>query len=136
VHLQAKILLLIREQADWLQSVYKYVMSQLPGNRRSFTEYCATPSGIVLLQAGLFDQTIRAYVDVFGSGRVCVLRFENIVAAPRRFATELCAFIGVSERSIPQTRENETHSQIARVQRFFPFIEAASTPQATSVLKG
>ena len=82
-----------------------------------------TPSGIVLLQAGHFDQTIRAYIDIFGSNRVRVLRFEDIAGAPRRFTAELCKFLGVSEQPLPQRRENETHAQIARIQRFLPFIE-------------
>jgi Sulfotransferase family len=123
VHPDAKVLMVIREQGDWLQSVYKFVMSQLPWNRRSFADYCTTPSGIVLLQAGHFDRTIRAYVDVFGAHRVGVLRFEELAGAPMRFAAELCGFIGVSERPLPKRRENETHAQIARIQRFFPFIE-------------
>lgn len=123
VHPDAKVLIVIREQSDWMQSIYKFVMSRLPWNRRSFFDYCLTPSGIVLLQAGHFDQTIRAYADVFGSSRIGVLRFEEIARAPRRFAGELCNFIGVSEHPLPQRRENETHAQIARIQRFFPFIE-------------
>ena len=123
VHPDAKVLMVIREQVDWLQSVYKYVMSQLPWNHRSFADYCTTPSGIALLQAGHFDQTINAYLDLFGSDRIRVLRFEDIISAPKRFTAELCGFIGVSERPLPQRRENETHAQIARVQRFFPFIE-------------
>jgi hypothetical protein len=123
VHHDAKILIVIREQTDWLQSVYKFVMSQLPWNRRSFSDYCTTPSGIVLLQAGHFDQTIRAYVDVFGAPRVRVLRFEEIARSPKRFAAELCNFLGVSELPLPRRRENESHAQVARIQRFFPFIE-------------
>jgi Sulfotransferase family len=123
VHPDAKVLIVIREQTDWMQSVYKFVMSQLPWNHRSFADYCTTPSGIILLQAGHFDQTIRAYIDVFGSNRVHVLRFEDMVGAPRRFTAELFGFLGVSDRPIPQRPENETHAQIARIQRFFPFIE-------------
>lgn len=123
VYPHAKILIVIREQSDWLQSVYKFVMSQLPWNRRSFADYCTTPSGIVLLAAGHFDRTIRAYIDLFSGSRVRVLRFEDIRQAPERFTAELCGFIGISEQPIPQRRENETHAQIARIQRFFPLIE-------------
>jgi Sulfotransferase family len=143
VHGQAKVLLLIREQVDWLQSVYKYVMSQLPWNQRSFADYCTTPSGIVMLKAGHFDQTICAYTEIFGSDRVRVLRFEDIVSSPKRFVGELCAFIGVSEGPLPQRRENETHAQIARIQRLFPLIErlprsvkTALKPHAMRLLPG
>ena len=134
VHPDAKVVLVIREQTDWLQSVYKFVMSQLPWNRRSFTDYCTAPSGIVLLQAGHFDQTIGAYLDVFRGERVRVLRFEDITTAPKRFVAELCGFLGVSERPLPPGRENETHAQIARIQRFFPFIEQLPR-NAKNVLK-
>jgi sulfotransferase family protein len=120
---QTKVLMLIREQVDWLQSTYKFVMSRLPPNRRSFADFCATPTGIVFLKAGHFDQTIRAYVDVFGCDRVHVLRFKDIATAPECFAAELCAFLGISERPLPQGRENSTHTQIARIQRLFPVIE-------------
>lgn len=123
VHSDAKVLIVIREQADWLQSVYKFVISQLPWNRRSFADYCTTPSAIALLQSGHFDQTISAYVDLFGSDRVAVLHFEDIAMAPSRFAAQLFNFVGVPEQELPHERENESHAQIARILRFFPVIE-------------
>ena len=143
VHPHAKILLLIREQADWLQSAYKYTVSQLPAGQRSFADYCTTPSGIVMLKAGHFHQTIRAYIDVFESQRVRVLRYEDIERAPERFAADLCAFIGISERPMPQRRENETNVQIARIQKLFPIIDRlprnmklALKPYASRLLPG
>jgi Sulfotransferase family len=124
----AKILLLIRKQDDWLGSVYKYVMSQLPAKKRSFVDYCTTPSGIVHLNAGHFDRTIEAYFDIFGSRRVRVLRFEDIQAAPKRFLTELCGFIGISEQPMSLKRANDTHALIAKIQRRFPLIERVPRP--------
>ena len=123
VHSEAKVLLVVREQVDWLQSVYKYAISHLPWTRRSFADYCETPSGIVMLRAGNFDRTIEAYLEVFGPRRLCVLRFEDIVREPARFAAELCKFIGIPERPIPQKPENETNAQLTRIQRIFPFVE-------------
>jgi Sulfotransferase family len=123
VHASARVLLLIREQADWLHSAYKHYMRHLPDSRRKFVDFCATPQGIVYLQAGHFDQTISAYADVFGSSRVRPLRYENINRAPERFSAELCAFLGVSERLIPQRRENESNAQVAKVRRRFPIVD-------------
>jgi hypothetical protein len=122
-HPCAKILVLIRDQSDWLQSAYKYSLSRLPSTQRTFVDYCNTPYGMVFLKAGHFDQTIAAYIKVFGNHRVKVLRFENIVSAPKQFAAELCSFIGISERPIPQRRENATHAQMVKIQRLFPLIE-------------
>jgi sulfotransferase family protein len=128
-----KILMLIREQADWLESAYRYSMSQLPPDRRSFADFCSTPTGVVLLQAGHFDKTIQAYIDVFGSDHVQVLHFEDIISEPKSFATRLCNFIGVAERSLPQPRENSTHAQIAKMQRQFPVIERLPTNVKTAL---
>jgi hypothetical protein len=140
---RAKILLTIREQADWLHSAYKYSMSSLPAAQRRFADFCATPVGIVYLQAGHFDQTIQAYVDIFGSHRVRILRYEDLIAEPKRFTAELCAFIGISERPIPKMRQNETNAQVARFQRLFPIIDrlprkmkVAMRPYATRLLPG
>src|SRR5262249_35791004 len=67
--------------------------------------------------------TISAYADVFGSGRVHPLRFENIIRAPGRFSAELCAFMEISEQLIPQRPENESNAQVARIRRQFPIVD-------------
>lgn len=142
-HPQAKVLMVIREQTDWLNSIYKYSINELPAGQRSFTDYCATPYGAVLLQAGHFDRTISTYLDIFGANRVCVLHYEDIVKAPARFTARLCAFIGISERPLPARRENESHAQIARILRLFPIVgrlprkaKDAIKPRAARLMPG
>lgn len=142
-HPDGKVLMVIREQADWLNSIYKYSINELPADQRSFSDYCATPYGTVLLEAGRFDRTINAYVEFFGSDRVCVLRYEDIVNVPARFAARLCAFIGIAEQPLPQGRANESHAQIARLLRLFPIIgrlpravKDALKPRASRILPG
>jgi hypothetical protein len=127
IHSRARVLLLIREQSDWLHSAYKHFLRYLPGTQRTFADFWATPQGTAMLQAGHCDQTIRAYIDVFGSERVHVLRYEDIVGAPKLFTTQLCAFVGISERPIPQRRENESNAQVARIRRRFPIIDQLPT---------
>jgi hypothetical protein len=120
VHPRAKVLMVIREQANWLNSVYKYSVNQLPAGQRSFTDYCTTPYGNVMLDAGHYDRTIGAYADVFGGDHVCVLKYEDIVRAPEAFTNRLCAFVGISPRPLPARRENESHAQLARLLKLFP----------------
>jgi hypothetical protein len=119
----AKVLLVIRDQVDWLHSAYKYFMPRLPANRRTFADFCATPRGIAYLQAGYFDQTISAYADAFGSARVCVLRFEDITKAPQCFAEELCAFLNITTRPLPREPQNESSLQVARMRKLFPIVD-------------
>lgn len=92
---QAKALIAIRDQVDWLGSAYRYYVSQLAKDRRSFLDFCETPKGIVLLRAGHYDLTIRAYRDAFGAASVMVLRYETLRDDRARFLDDLCRFIGV-----------------------------------------
>ena len=90
-----KILMCIRDQADWLSSNYRYYIEHLHPKRRSFHDFCRTPMGEVLLRVGLYDLTIGAYLDAFGPDRVHVLRFEILKTDRETFLRELCAFVGI-----------------------------------------
>src|SRR5262249_41459897 len=45
------------------------------------------------------------------------------IRAPTGFSAELCAFLGISEQSIPQRRENESNVHVARMRKHFPVID-------------
>jgi hypothetical protein len=92
---EAKILIAIRDQVDWLGSAYRYYVSQLAADRRSFLDFCETPKGTVLLRAGHYDLTIGAYRRAFGADRVAVLRYEALREDRSAFLASLCQFIGV-----------------------------------------
>jgi len=116
----SKILIVIREPVDWLQSVYKYCMAELPALRRSFADFCSTPQGVAHLHAATQDRLIAAYRAEFGAPNVCVLRYEDIGPA---FAETLCSFIGVPYRPLPWKVANPTNTTMAQLQRLFPFVE-------------
>lgn len=92
---QAKALIVIRDQVDWLGSAYRYYVSQLARDRRSFLDFCETPKGIALLRAGHYDLTIRAYREAFGADGVMVLRYETLRDDRARFLDDLCRFLEV-----------------------------------------
>lgn len=120
----ARVLMMIREQVDWLHSSYKFFMPRLPAKQRSFADFCATPRGIAYLEAGYFDRTIEAYAEAFGPDRIMVSRFEDINKAPQRFMSQLCAYLGISEQPLPNSRANEGSSaQVSRIRRSAPFID-------------
>ena len=92
---EARILMAIRDQVDWLGSAYRYYVSQLASDRRSFLDFCETPKGAVLLRAGHYDLTIGAYREAFGAERVAVLRYEALRQDRSEFLASLCSFLGV-----------------------------------------
>ncbi len=92
---QAKALIIIRDQVDWLGSAYRWYVSQLAKDRRSFLDFCETPKGITLLRAGHYDLTIRAYREAFGDDSVMVLRYETLRDDRARFLDDLCRFLEI-----------------------------------------
>ena len=92
---RVKVLIVIRDQVAWLDSLYRYSASELPRGKRSFEDFCASPRGAVVLRAGMYDLTIQAYLDVFGARQVKVLRYEDLSLDHDKFMTELCEYVGV-----------------------------------------
>ena len=92
----SKALIVIRDQCDWLDSLYRMYIDRLPAGRRRFVDFCATPRGAVLLWAGMYDATIEAYRAQFGAGKVKVLRYERLRGDRAGFLAELSAFLGIS----------------------------------------
>ena len=121
----AKVLIVVREQVDWLHSAYRYFMPRLPAAQRTFADFCATPRGIVYLQAGYFDITIEAYIDAFGRDAVKVLRFEDIKRAPESFVAGLTRFIGLDARPLPRDKANEGSTvRAAFIRQKFPGVDS------------
>lgn len=123
-HPAAKVLMMIRDQVDWLHSSYKFFMPRLPAGQRSFSDFCATPRGMAYIQAGHFDRTIDAYAGAFGPDNLLVLRYEDIGMAPQRFMATLCSYLGIAEQPMPSARENEgSTARVAAVRRFLPQVD-------------
>ncbi|MFQ5955508.1 MAG: sulfotransferase, partial [Kiloniellales bacterium] len=91
----SRALIVIRDQRDWLDSLYRMYIDRLPPGRRSFVDFCATPRGAVLLRAAMYDVTIEAYLAGFGADNLKVLRYERLRDDRAGFLADLCTFLGV-----------------------------------------
>jgi Sulfotransferase family len=119
-----RVLIVVRDQLDWLQSAYKYFFPRLPADHRSFADFCATPRGIAYLKAGHFDQTIEAYQRVFGRRNVLVMHVEDLAKDPEAFAHKLCEFISVEPRPIPKVRVNPgSANRMVSIRTQFPIVD-------------
>lgn len=96
---EARILVTLRNQVDWLRSNYLHFMLHLPKHRRSFTDFLTTREGKLLLSAGQYDEVLALYRRRFGEDRVHVILLEELARDEDRVLRGLCDFLGV--RSLP-----------------------------------
>jgi len=119
-----KVLMVLREQTSWLTSAYKFFQPRLPRNQRSFKDFCETPRGIVYRKVAHYDETLEAYVDVFGAENVCVLKFEDLVNNKPRLEASVCDFLAISHKPMSRTAANEGSSNtVAKLRAGFPVID-------------
>lgn len=100
----AKILLVLRNQIDWLRSNYIHHIFFMNSGQRTFLDFLNTLEGKCAAYAGHFDQTVSAYFDLFGRENVHVLLMEHLETVPEQTMQPLCAFLGV-DYVVPQVRE-------------------------------
>ncbi len=117
----SKVLMVIRDQRDWLDSLYRMSIDRLPPGRRRFVDFCATPRGAVLLRAGMYDLTIEAYLAAYGADDLKVLRYQRLRDDRAGFLAELCGFLGVDPMPFDAPPANVgREAAVARLHRYLP----------------
>lgn len=114
--LDAKILLIIREQKDWLYSAWKQTINDggavgleafiRPAVRRP--QVRVPPPRLAYLDYG---HEIRFLHDMFGAENVCVLPMELLIRDFARFKADLAALCDLDPRTMPApalSRRNES----------------------------
>jgi hypothetical protein len=125
----ARILMVVRNQAEWLDSAYRYFLPRLPDHRRTFDDFQQTPRGLIYSQAGHYDRTILAYAETFGLQNLCVVRFEDLRRSPDAFVAQVSAFLGVDVASKPAGVVNPSSSPVVtRIRRRLPYLERIPAP--------
>lgn len=91
----ARIVITLRNQVDWLRSNYLHYMLALPSKRRRFPDFLQTREGKLLLAAGAYDHLLTLYRKVFGPKWVHVILLEDVVTDEAGVLRGLCEFLGV-----------------------------------------
>lgn len=132
----AKILMVLRNQVDWLRSNYLYHIGPLPKGRKKFADYLSTLSGKSVLLSGLFHITVGAYYELFGKERVHVMFLEQIAENRDAALGRLCGFLGVPYVDLPRDKEERNMSAgnaVGNAIRAFSALKAP--PGARTILR-
>lgn len=98
----ARILIVYRDADDFMRSVYRYAVHQLPWGKRSFAHYLATPSGLTHQLIGDGRKALEVFGEVFGWGQVCGLPYGMLVKDQNIFMAKLCRFCDVRPGPLPK----------------------------------
>lgn len=99
-HPNAKIILLLRRQDTWCESIYRQLVFVEDRFRRfiSFKEFFdldENRSGRVPVSMLAWDQLAKIYYRVFGASNVCVFPYELLRDDPAAFIQSLCDFLEI-----------------------------------------
>jgi len=102
----AKILIVIRNQLDYILSVYAWKTVIRGIERRSLPEYLKHNFEERLRPKLSYDKLVQRYVDLFGREKVLVLPFEMLAENQQKYVGEILSFLGAEAR-IEQHRTKE-----------------------------
>jgi hypothetical protein len=91
----AKILIIIRNQLDYLTSLYSYRVAVKGEEYRSFTQFLSEEEKKGIIDHLEYHKLINYYIDLFGRTRVLVLPMEYLIASRDTFFHKLTDFIDV-----------------------------------------
>jgi hypothetical protein len=74
----ARVLVTVRRQADWLFSNYHHLVQHLPPGRRSFVDFLQSIEGRIVAATAQFDRLIERLHAAFGRERVLVIPLEAL----------------------------------------------------------
>jgi len=92
---KGKVLLVLRNQVDWLRSMYVHYLNHLPPRQRRFSDFLNTREGKSALDAGLFDRMLGALFRTFKRDRVHVMLLEALARDEEASLRDLCRFLEV-----------------------------------------
>lgn len=89
----AKILIVVREQIDYVLSLYTFRVIKRGHERLSLSDYLERKFANQLYEKLQYDKLVRSYQDLFGADNVLILAYEQLVADHRQFVARILDFM-------------------------------------------
>ena len=106
---QARILILIRNQIDYLTSIYAFRVLRVGHESRSFDQFITEEGAKGLFNHLEYHRLVDYYHRLFGAEHVLVLPMELLSSSPRDFCGQICSFMQLPDEEINhQQRVNVT----------------------------
>lgn len=94
IYPDAKVIMVIREQKKWIQSVYKHDIQHF-GLDSNFSDFLESELGNSYIDAGDYFQIYSLYANLLGKANVKLFLFEHLQEDPYQFLKALFNFIGL-----------------------------------------
>jgi hypothetical protein len=116
---RAKVLIVIREQVSWMQSMFRHYLAYLPKRRRTLADFSSTLDGQAAWRALRYDDYVEPYLDLFGHEAVHVTLLEDVARDAQTELDRLCEFLGVArfqfDRALWWRNEGMTAERASRL---------------------
>ena len=108
----AKIMIVIRNQLDYLRSMYTFRVAIKGYEYRSFKRFLSEEGEKGILDHLEYDRLIEYYIELFGRERVLVLPMEHLRTSPDKFLAELAGFMEVTVESVSKLRPRNVSTRL------------------------
>ena len=125
--LDAKVLLILREQRSWLYSIYQEHV-RLAIMIASLPRFLLSKDGIGDISHEMdtvgYDELIQTYYHLFGRDRVLVLPYELFLVDPRSWITQILHFSEITDTLEDKINQLAIHKKVYRSSS--PFVVQAT----------
>ncbi len=114
-HPNAKILIIIRNQFDYLKSIYTYRVSGKGAETRSFSQFLNNEPKLGIADHICYNKRIQLYQELFGSENVYVIPLEYLKTSPSLFYQQLSQWADIPIPIPTQSKPRNTSTKILSV---------------------
>ncbi len=104
---EAKLLVCLREPIDWLVSAYLFNLTTHVHGDESLESYAARPEVVRQMD---YLARLEPFYALFPREQISVRFYDDLRRDPKRFASELYAFVGVDPAFVPSVLETQVNA--------------------------